>query len=166
MSERMHSIRPKILLALAAALAITLATGTAVADTGVVAAKKKRCKRTDYCGHYVGKTGSGNPFELLVRRAGIVLVSARVAVGCNSGGSPAEFTTRTITRRYKGHPLHVSRKGKVRSAREGQASNGGVENLYLTGRFKSGRFKGTFRYLSEAPIQGCDSGKVAVNATR
>jgi hypothetical protein len=153
----------KTIATLAAVLAAALATASALAPGGAAAAKK-RCQRTDYCGHYVGTTATGTPFQLRVNRAGVVLVSARVTLACNSGGSPAELDTMTITRRYK--PLHVSRKGKVRSTREGQAPGGAVENLSLTGRFRSGKFKGTFRYLSENTIQGCDSGNVKVSGTR
>jgi hypothetical protein len=155
----------KILVTLAAMLAAALATGSALAS-GDAVASKKRCKRTDYCGHYVGTTATGSPFQLRVKRAGIVLVSARVGLACNSGGSPTEFSTMTITRRYRSKPLHVSRKGKVRSTREGEAPGGAVENLSLTGRFRSGKFKGTFRYLSENTIQGCDSKNVKVAGAR
>ena len=158
-------LNTKILSTLAAVLAAALATGSALASGGATAAKK-RCKRTDYCGHYVGTTAAGAPFQLRVKRTGIVLLSARVPVGCNSGGFPAEFTSMTITRRYRGKPLRVSRKGKVRSAREGEAPGGAVENLYLTGRFRARTFKGTFRYLSENTVEGCDSGKVTVSGRR
>jgi hypothetical protein len=154
----------KTLATLAAVLAAALATASALA-TGGAAAAKKRCKRTDYCGHYVG-TATGPALQLRVNRAGVVLVSARVALACNGGGSPSALEPTTITRRYRRKPLHVSRKGKVRSTREGQAPGGAIENLSLTGRFRSGKFKGTFRYLSKDAVQECDSGKVAVSGAR
>jgi hypothetical protein len=155
----MRSIR---LTAIAAALALAVALGAGAADAST------RCV---YCGSYHGSTkdavdpagftSGGGPFGFVVKRTGVVAVTAKVTWNCSTGdGYFAEALH--IDKTFPARPARVTKKGTVYVDRYF-----GDLHVSFDGHIdKKGKYKGLFAVGYLANGRGCGTATLPATAKK
>ena len=143
-------------------LALLMAFGAASANA------KPRCK---YCGSYKGSTkdavdpvghqSGGGPFGFVVKRKGVVAVTANVTWVCSTGAGYFSEPLH-VDRTFTGHPVKVTRKGGVFVDK-----HFGDLHVSFTGHInKKGKFKGLFAVGFLTPDKGCGTASLPASASR
>jgi hypothetical protein len=132
------------------------------------AAAKPKCK---YCGSYAGSTkdavdpvgqqSGGGPFGFVVKRKGVVAVTANVTWVCSTGEDYFSEPLH-IDRTFKGHPAKVTKKGGVFVDK-----HFGDLHVSFDGHIsKTGKFKGRFAVGYLASGKGCGTATLPASASR
>jgi hypothetical protein len=133
------------------------------------AAGKGRCA---YCGSYtgstkdavdpVGNTSGGGPFGFVVKKKGVVAVTASGTWNCSNGSEPNLVSEPFhVDRTFTGHPSKVGKKGSVFVDK-----HFGDLHVSFDGTIKKGKFSGRFAVGFLNSSKGCGTATLPATAKK